>query len=102
MDINKKALIRQLSDRYGYTIKGTTEVVDNLLALILENIEDGNSVSLYGFGCFDVLKRKAHVCPNRQTGKMRDIPEHYIPRFYPGARMHLAVRKWELNNEDGE
>lgn len=95
MDINRTDLIRQLAERNGCTIKLATKLFDDLVAIILDNIRSGNSVSIYGFGCFDLLKRKAHVCPNRQLGTMVDVPAHYIPRFYPGVRMHTAVKDWE-------
>ena len=95
MDINRKALSAQLAKEYGYKKKDAIKFIDNLTALILKNMEEGNSVSIYGFGCFDLLKRKSHVCPNNRSGKMMEIPEHYMPRFYPGARMYAAVKRWD-------
>lgn len=100
MDINRTQLIRQLAEKQGYKVSDTKEFVDALFGLILDNIEQGNSVSIYGFGCFDMIQRKAHVCPNRQRGTMIAIPEHYIPRFYPGTKMYKAVRSWENGDRE--
>lgn len=102
MDVNRRVLVRQLADQYGYKVKDATKFVDDFTELILRNMQDGNSVSIYGFGCFDMLERKAHVCPDMRSGTMIDIPAHYIPRFYPGARMHNAVRIWELGEGTDE
>lgn len=102
MDINRKVFVRQLATKYGYKIKDATAFVDDVIELILDNIQEGNSVSFYGFGCFDLLERKAHVCPNRQMGTMIDIPAHYIPRFYPGTRMHKAVKVWEARRQEDD
>lgn len=102
MDVNRKMLIRQLADKKGYKVKDATEFVNSLFELILDNIKDGNSVSIYGFGCFDLLERKAHVCPNRQLGTMIDVPAHFIPRFYPGIRMYEAVRHWEAGRDEDD
>lgn len=99
MDVNRTKLIRQMAERNGYTLKDAKEFIDDLTELILDNIREGNSVSIYGFGCFDLLERKAHVCPNRQLGTMVDVPAHFIPRFYPGIRMYNAVKEWEANEE---
>ena len=98
MDVNRTMLIRQLAKNNGYTIKESTRFVDSFIDLILSNIQDGNSVSIYGFGCFDLLKRKAQVCPSRRLGKMIDVPAHYMPRFYPGVRMNNAVKAWEAGD----
>lgn len=102
MDVNRKMLVRQLADKKGYKIKDATVFVNDLFDLIVENIQEGNSVSIYGFGCFDLLERKAHVCPNRQLGTMIDVPAHFIPRFYPGVRMYNAVKAWESATKEAD
>jgi DNA-binding protein HU-beta len=102
MDVNRKMLVRQLADKKGYKIKDATVFVNDLFDLIVENIQEGNSVSIYGFGCFDLLERKAHVCPNRQLGTMIDVPAHFIPRFYPGVRMYNAVKAWESTAKEAD
>ncbi len=93
-------MIRQLVGK-GYTKKAATSVVDEFTNLVLENLGDGNSVSIKGFGCFDLLKRKARRCPNPQTGEMVDVPAHWIPRFYPGRQMKSVVAVWEDSQDRG-
>ena len=102
MDINRKSLARQLADEYGYKVKDAIKFIDDLTELILNNMKEGNSVSIYGFGCFDLLHRKSHVYPDRLSGTMKDVPEHYIPRFYPGVWMYNAVKEWQNSNEGDE
>lgn len=101
MDIKRSDLIQQLVDRYGYTKKAATSIVDDFAEIILENLGEGNTVSLRGFGCFDILERKKRSCPNPQTGEMVDVPAHWVPRFYPGSKMKLAVKVWEDNTKRG-
>lgn len=101
MDVKKADLIQQLMEREGYTKKAASDIVQAFSKIILENLEDGNTVSLRNFGCFDILERKERSCPNPQTGEKVVVPAHYIPRFYPGSRMRAAVKKWEDNVRRG-
>lgn len=101
MDIKRKELIEQLIDKHKYTKKAATSVVDDFIDIILDNLEAGNTVSLRNFGCFDILERKQRSCPNPQTGEHVTVPAHWIPRFYPGNGMRLAVKKWEDNVRRG-
>lgn len=95
MDIKRADLIRQLIETHGYTKSAATSIVDDFTDIVLKNLRNGNTVSLRNFGCFDILERKARSCPNPNTGETVQIPAHWIPRFYPGSRMRLAVKMWE-------
>jgi DNA-binding protein HU-beta len=101
MDIKRNDLIKQLVEKHGYTKKAATCIVDDFVAIVLENLGDGNTISIRNFGCFDILERKARSCPNPQTGEKVLIPSHWIPRFYPGKEMRLVVKIWEDNNKRG-
>ena len=94
-------LIQQLADEYGYTKKKAANIVDDFTSLIINNLEQGNSILVRNLGCFDLLVRKERSCPNPVTGEKVIIPEHYIPRFYPSKRMRIAVKKWEDNVKRG-
>ena len=101
MTINRSDLIKQLTEKFNYTKKAATTLVDDFTEIILDNMEMGNTVNIYGFGIFDILERAARSCPNPQTGERVEVPKHWIPRFYPGGRMRRAVKIWEDNNARG-
>lgn len=101
MDIKRNDLIEQLVEKHGYTKKAATSIVDDFVDVVLDNLSEGNTVSIRNFGCFDILERKARSCPNPQTGEKVEIPAHWVPRFYPGSRMRLVVKMWEDNNKRG-
>ena len=94
MKINQKDFIQQLVDERGYTKKSATMIVSDFTDLIIKNLENGNSVSIRGFGCFDIIERKARSCANPQTGERCDIPAHFVPRFFAGNYLRFAVKKW--------
>lgn len=101
MNIKRKDLINQLVEKHGYTKKAATSIVDDFVALILDNLSDGNTVSIQNFGCFDILERKARSCPNPQTGEKVNVPAHWIPRFYPSKKMRMVIKVWEDNQKRG-
>lgn len=100
MEITKSDLICQLTKR-GFTKRAATEIIDEFTSLIIENLENGDAVSIRGFGCFDIQERKARACPNPRTGERMDIPAHWMPRFYPGNGMKRAVKLWASNERRG-
>lgn len=99
MNVKRKDLIRQLCDDYNYTQESASRIIDDFTDLILTNMKEGNTVSVYGFGVFDMVERSARRSPNPQTGEMIDIPAHWVPKFYPGNRMKTCVKIWEDNLE---
>lgn len=101
MDIQRNDLIAQLMERYGYTKQAATDIVRDFTDTVVDNLRGGNTVTLRGFGSFDILERKARSCPNPQTGERVEIPAHWIPRFYPGVKMRAAVKMWEDDERRG-
>ena len=101
MNITKSDLVDQMKERYGYTKKSASALIDDFCDVIVYNMEQGNSVSLRNFGCFDQILRKEHGCPNPKTGEHIVIPAHWIPRFYPGTAMRRATKIWEDNEKRG-
>lgn len=101
MKIKRADLIQQLTDEYGYSKKSAASVVDDFTSLILSNLEKGNVIHVRNLGYFDLLVRRERQCPNPVTGERIVIPEHYVPRFYPGSRMKIAVKKREDNVKRG-
>lgn len=101
MTINRSDLIKQLMGKFNYTKKAATTLVDDFCEIVVDNLEMGNTVNIYSFGTFDILERAARSCPNPQTGERVEVPEHWIPRFYPGSRLKRAVKLWEDNNKRG-
>ncbi len=100
MNVKRQDLIQQLGERYGYTKKDAVQLIDDFCEIVIENLRNGNSVSIHNFGCFDVLERKEHSLVDLQ-GERKIVPAHWVPRFYPGNRMRLVVKMWEDDRDRG-
>ena len=48
--MNNKEFTSELSRRLGYTLKDTSELVASLLADMTRQLEEGNIISIQGFG----------------------------------------------------
>ena len=66
--------------------------MDCVLSSISKALENGDSVSLVGFGTFKVAERKARKCRNPQTGEGIDIAASKVPKFVAGKALKEAVK----------
>ena len=55
--MNNKEFTSELSRRLGYTLKDTSELVTSLLSDMTRQLEEGNTISIQGFGTFEVKKK---------------------------------------------
>ena len=55
--------------------------VDAFCETVIETLQNGESVSLQGFGTFDVKKRNERTGRNPQTGEKLVIPAALTPHF---------------------
>lgn len=101
MKVKRADLIQQLSDHYGYTKKDAANVIDDFTSVVLNNLEQGNEVSVRNLGQFHRALRKERSCPNPVTGERVVIPAHFVPKFSPSHQMRVSVRLWEDNVDRG-
>jgi len=71
-----------------------TRALNAVLESITEALKQGQSVTLTGFGTFDVRQikaRKVRAIRGRQAGQMMTVPAHKRPGFRAGSELHRAV-----------
>ena len=95
-NINRTELIDQLKKRYGIKKKDSEIFLKCLCECIMENLQNGVTVSIMGFGTFDIIlrERRSVKDPNDNVTRI-EIPAHYIPKFYPSEQMKRTVRLGE-------
>ena len=89
--MNKGDLVAEVS-KVLKTKKDAQAAVDCVLASITDALENGDSVSLIGFGTFKVTERKARQGRNPQTGQEIYIPASKVPKFTAGKALKDAVK----------
>jgi len=89
--MNKGDLINEVSKTLK-TKKDAQTAVNCVLSCITDALENGNSVSLIGFGTFKVADRKARQGRNPQTGEEMYIAASKVPKFVAGKALKDAVK----------
>lgn len=93
MDKTREDIIVNVAHQFSDVKKSTVaDIVKATFEAIIDEVSDGNRVSIFDFGTFDVLTRKERVGVNPQTHKKITIPESYVPKFKPGKKFKDAVQ----------
>jgi DNA-binding protein HU-beta len=89
--MNRKELIDALASKTGSTKIAAEQNIAALLEVIGETLAKGDSISLVGFGTFEVRERAARTGRNPKTGAELKIAASKVPAFKPGATLKSAV-----------
>lgn len=89
--MNKSELVNSVADKSGLSKADATRAVDGIVEAIEDALRGGDSVSLVGFGTFQVKERAARTGRNPQTGGTINIPAAKVPSFKAGKSLKDAV-----------
>lgn len=89
--MNRKELIDALADKTGSTKADADRNIGALIDIISTTLKKGDSISLVGFGTFEVRKRAARTGRNPATGEEIKIKASKQPAFKAGKALKDAV-----------
>lgn len=89
----KEELIDSVATEAGLTKKDANAAINAIESSIQSVLANGGSVSLVGFGKFEVRQRAARKGRNPQTGAEIDIPAKKVPVFKAGKLLKEVVNK---------
>jgi DNA-binding protein HU-beta len=89
--MNKAELIDAVASHTGASKSDTGKAVDAVIASITGALKGGNSVSIVGFGTFQVKARAARQGRNPRTGEAIQIKASKVPSFKAGKGLKDAV-----------
>ena len=78
-------------NNYYSSIEDALSYIDDILAVITDEIQSGNNVRLLGFGTFSVQHRKERPGRNPTTGEAVTIPSKHYVSFKSGAFLKRVV-----------
>ena len=90
--MNKTDMVTKLAEKNGMTKKDAQKALNSLIEIISDEIKDGGSVILTGFGTFSIVERKPRTGRNPQNGQPIDIPAARVPKFKAGKQLKDVVR----------
>ena len=83
--MNNKEFTSELSRRLGYTLKDTSELVTSLLSDMTRQLEEGNMISIQGFGTFEVKKKAERISVNPTTKQRMLVPPKQVLTYKPST-----------------
>ena len=88
--MNKADLVNEVANVVS-TKTEAQAAVDCIFESIVNTLKNGDVVTLMGFGSFKVVKRKARIGRNPQTGAEIQISASNAPKFVPGKALKDTV-----------
>ncbi len=89
--MNKSELVDALAESNDMTKADSTAAIDQLVSIITNAMQSGDTVAIAGFGTFSVGERSARTGRNPQTGEAINIPAAKTPKFKAGKALKDAV-----------
>ena len=89
--MNRKELIDELATKTGCSKAEAERDLGAMLDIISDTLKTGDSLSLVGFGTFEVRSRAARTGRNPKTGEELKIQAAKVPAFKAGATLKAAV-----------
>jgi len=89
--MNKSDLIDAIAEDADLTKSAAGAALDAALKAITKALKKGDTVTIVGFGTFDVRKRAARTGRNPQTGAEIKIKAAKAPGFKAGKALKDAV-----------
>lgn len=90
--MNNKEFIAELSKRSGYSVKEASELLDSTISVMVKQLQEGNSVTIPGFGSFEVRKKMERISVN-PTSKLRMlVPPKLVLSFKPSNVLKSKIK----------
>ena len=85
--MNNKDFTSELSRMLGYTIKDTSELMSSLLSDMTQELQEGNVVTIQGFGTFEVKKKAERITVNPTTKQRMLVPPKLVLAYRPSGQL---------------
>lgn len=89
--MNKTEMIAALAEKTGLTKKETEKALNAFTAIIEEELQKGEKVTITGFGTFEARERAAREGVNPQTKEKITIAAAKAPAFKAGKALKDAL-----------
>jgi DNA-binding protein HU-beta len=89
--VNKSEMTDAIAEGADISKAAAGRALDAVIEAVTDTLKKGESVSLIGFGTFEVRDRAARTGRNPQTGETIQIKAAKIPAFKAGKALKDAV-----------
>ena len=93
--MNTKEINTEIKKRLEVDSKVLDELMDSLSVIIKNEVLEGNSIALQGFGTFELRKKSEHISVNPTTKQRMLVPPKQTLSFKPSS-----ILKEKFNQEN--
>jgi DNA-binding protein HU-beta len=91
LTMNKNELIEHIAQEFEVPKTYARDIIDNVFDTIAASVQQGEEVSIFGFGKFKLVERKARKGRNPQTGEAIKIAASKNVKFEQAKAMKELV-----------
>jgi len=91
--MTKADIVDAIAGTTGLTKRDVSDVVDLLLATVVEALSRGDHIEIRGFGTFKAVRRASRVARNPRKGEAITIPARNLPVFQPSREFRSLVQQ---------
>lgn len=91
--MNKNEFCVEMAKRTRLTKAECQRQYNNVMNCLYDFIAEGNDISIYGIGQFNVVTKEASIGRNPATGESVEIPAHNVVRFKMSSSLKKAVKE---------
>ncbi len=91
--MHKEGFSKHIAQQHNITQKAALDVIDTFTSSVIDAMEQGNEISLVGFGNFGINKIAARSGRNPRTGEALNIAAYNQPKFKVGQKLKDAVNQ---------
>lgn len=92
MNVNKSELVDKVAEKADLSKASAGRAVDAIVESVAEALQDGDSVTLIGFGTFSVRERAGRAGRNPRTGEVLEIQASKTVGFKPGKTLKERLK----------
>lgn len=89
--MNKSDFISAIGNRTLRKDADVKSIIDAAADIIREQLQAGESITLQGFGTFEVRERAATTARNPRTGETVEVPAKKVPVFKASKALKDAI-----------
>ncbi|MEA3547951.1 MAG: HU family DNA-binding protein [Thermodesulfobacteriota bacterium] len=90
--MNKTELVAAIAESADISKAAAGRALLGFLEAVTDSLQQGENVTLVGFGTFSAAERAARTGRNPQTGKKIKIPAKTVVKFKAGKKLADAVK----------
>ncbi len=90
--MNKAEIINKVHEELDVTKADAERAVETVISCIIDQLKDGNEVSIAGLGIFSAKMRNARTARNPRTGEPIEVPAMRVPKFRAAKALKEAVK----------